>query len=89
MNWNFIDLIMNSIPILTGILAMMVMPFYIYYGFHYGKKYGYLNKNKRRIFGITPLFSILFGFICLLGIAFDFLNNNYFLKYIEGVKSFF
>jgi len=89
MNWNCIDLIMNSIPILIRVLAMVVMPFYIYYGFRYGKEYGYLNKNIVQVLGATPLFAILFGFIALLGIAFEILDNNYFLKYIEGVKSFF
>jgi hypothetical protein len=89
MNWNIIDLIIASIPILTGILAIVAMPIYVYYGFLYGKKYGYLNKNKRRLLGNTPLFSIFFGFIGLLGITFKFLDNNYFLNYIEGLKSFF
>ena len=68
---------------------MVIMPFYIYYAFLYGKKYGYLNKDIVKVLGATPLFAILFGFIALLGIAFELLDNNYFLKYIEGVKSFF
>jgi hypothetical protein len=89
MSWNIIDLIIHSIPILTGLLGIVVMPFYIYYGAIYGKKYGYLNANKRRLFGMTPIVSLILGFVGFFAIWSKFMSNNYFVKYIIGLKSFF